>query len=346
MREHIPPPGASPRILVLRRHNHVGDMICSLPLYAALRRRWPEARIELLATPTRYPIPLRELNPFLDSVIYYTKGTLRDVIRAHQSLRKSRYDMAIVPSTIALSRTSHITAFLSGASVRVGVRSIDGRPNGWRMLLNVSKDVSWVTDRVHQEERNREIAGLAGCDITDMEIRALRLGSDEAAEEMTEKTLGPFADGRLLIGVHPGAGKTRNIWPAECFGEALAATAARLGAVVVITAGTLDEREVVALGRQLARNNIDYVEFRNTRYQEMAALFGRLRVYLTNDTGTMHLAAYSGCPTVSLFGPTQAWEWAPRGGSHRAIQSDDGSMQGIPVERVVAAIDSVLTDTR
>ena len=130
----LPPPGASPRILVLRRHNHVGDMLCSLPLYAALRNRWPGARIDLLATPTRYPVPLAELNPFIDGVTWYRKDTVAEVLRAHRDLRSRRYDIAIVPSTVAVSRTSHITAFLSGADIRIGVRSVDGETNGAQAL--------------------------------------------------------------------------------------------------------------------------------------------------------------------------------------------------------------------
>ena len=349
MTRPFPEPGAAPRILVIRRHNHVGDMLCSLPLYAAFRARWPRARIDLLATPTRYPIPLHEINPFLDTVRWYRKGSVGEVLRAHRELRAEGYDLAVVPSTVALSRTSHITAFLSGAHLRVGVRTLDGTVNGGHRLLNVKKDVVWGGTRVHQEERNREIAALAGCELSNEEMRALRIPVDEAAAGAAEEALGRFGDGRPLIGVHPGAGKPQNVWPTERFAEAVQRVLSLeqlRGAGVVVTAGALDDAEVERLGSDLQRRGIAFLVLRSLPIPSLSAVFRRLRLYLTNDTGTMHVAAYSGCSTVSLFGPTHAWEWAPRGAMHRAVESTDGSMEGIEVQRVVEAMESLMTNDR
>lgn len=341
MKPHAP---SVERILVIRRHNHVGDMLCSLPLYAALHKRWPAARIDLLATPTRYPIPLKEINPYIASVNYYTKGSLGEILHAHRSLRRIRYDMALVPSTVALSRTSHITAFVSGAPLRVGVRAIDGKANIAHRLLNVAGDVQWNDSRVHQEERNREIAALAGCMLDDEEVRALRIPLDAHAEEAAAVALGPHADGRPLFGVHPGAGKRENIWATERFASVLEASRLPEGAGIVITGSTLDEAEIAALRSMLENKGITHRILRDMEIPVLSAVFRRLRVYLSNDTGTMHIAAYSGCPTVSLFGPTHAWEWAPRGSQHRAVQSPDRSMNGITVPTVIEALSEAIAD--
>lgn len=328
----------TPRILVLRRHNHVGDMLCSLPLYAAVRKRWPAARIDLLATPTHYPVRFRELNPFLDRVVMYRKGTVADVLRTQDELRRARYDMAIVPSTVALSRTSHLTAFLSGARVRVGVRAIDDERNTAAMLLTTARAVHWRSRRMHQEERNREVAEMAGCPISDEEIRALRLHGTEEAERAAARALGEFADGRPLLGVHPGAGKARNIWPAARFAAVLSRGLLPPGAGVVFTPGALDDAETATLAALLHKSGVPHLILRDLPIPALVAVYGRLRGFLTNDTGPMHIAAYSGCPTLSLFGPTQAWEWAPRGARHRAIVSPDGTMEGISVETVADAL--------
>ncbi|MBE0644464.1 MAG: glycosyltransferase family 9 protein [Bacteroidetes bacterium] len=332
------------RILVIRRHNHIGDMLCSVPLYAGLKKRWPSAEITLLASPTRYPIPLRDVNPFLDRVEYYAKGTLTEVIRAHTSLRSRGFDVAIVPSTIALSRTSHITALLSGARVRVGVGTLDGKRNPMHRFLNVKGDMHWGTEHVHQEERNREIAALAGCGITQDEMRAFRIPLTDKAEGKATHVLGDWADGRPLIGVHPGAGKMQNIWPAERYAEVLGDLAFTNAGDVVITGGVLDDAAVEALGARLTIMGIEHRKLRNLPIAALSAVYQRLRLYLTNDTGTMHIAAYSGCRTVSLFGPTASWEWGPRGDHHRVVQSDDGSMGGIPIDSVRMACQSLLGD--
>lgn len=335
-------PESIERILVIRRHNHIGDMLCSLPLYAALRARWPDAPITLLATPTRYPIPLGELNPYIDEVVYYAKGTLAGIVGTHRSLRARRFDMAIVPSTVALSRTSHITARLSGARVRVGVRSVDGERNALHYMLNVKGEVEWTRRRTHQEERNREIAALAGCAICDEEIRALRIPVSAASDDAAARALGEWADGRPLIGVHPGAGKPANVWPPERFAEVITDLSRSGAGGVIVTAGALDDTEVRTMTALLAEKGVEHLILRQLALPVLAAVLRRLRLYLVNDTGTMHIAAYSGCPTVSLFGPTAAWEWGPRGKRHRAVQSTNGSMEGISVERVTGACRSLL----
>jgi len=330
------------RILVIRRHNHLGDMLCSMPLYAALRKRWPDASLTLLATPTRYAIPLQEINPCLDQVEYYRKGTLQEVIRAHRSLRTRDFDMAIVPSTIAISRTSHITALLTGARMRVGVRSIDGNRNAYHPFLNMKADVFWGGEHVHQEERNRQIARIAGCDISAEEMRAFRIPHHPSADAAAGEALGEWGDGRRLIGVHPGAGKEQNVWAGERFAEVLSELYHDGAGEVVITCGALDEEQAGVLAGLLDRKGVPHRILRDLPFGTLAAVFRRLGLYLTNDTGTMHVAAYSGCATVSLFGPTPSWEWGPRGEHHRTVQSDDGTMEGIPVESVLRACQSLL----
>ena len=52
-------------ILVVRKHNQIGDMLCSLPLFKALKKKYPESSITLVASPTNYPIPFKKINPFI-----------------------------------------------------------------------------------------------------------------------------------------------------------------------------------------------------------------------------------------------------------------------------------------
>jgi len=60
-------------------------------------------------------------------------------------------------------------------------------------------------------------------------------------------------------------------------------------------------------------------------------------LYITNDTGLMHVAAAVGVPVLSLFGPTDPQQWAPMGGNNRYIYGEGGDISNIPVEQVVAA---------
>jgi len=127
-------------ILVIRQHNQIGDMLCSLTLYAALKKKYPDSSITLVAAKTNYEIPFIEINPYLDRVIIFDKQNSGTLLKFLHKLRESKYQIGFVPSTIKVSRTSHIINFLSGAKVRVGVKSIDGAINPSHKLLNVKSN--------------------------------------------------------------------------------------------------------------------------------------------------------------------------------------------------------------
>src|ERR1035437_4720520 len=152
-------------ILVVRRHNQIGDILFSLSLYRAVKKNDPESSITLVASPTNYSIPLKKINPFINQVIFYDKTSIKTIINFYKKLRQKKYQLGIVPSTVKVSTTSHIINFLSGAKQRVGVRSIDGMKNPAASLLNISADFYWAKNKVHQTDRNLQIARLAGCEL-------------------------------------------------------------------------------------------------------------------------------------------------------------------------------------
>lgn len=325
------------RILVIRKHNHLGDMLCSLPLYAAVKQRWPECAITLLAAPTSYQVPLRRINPFIDELLYFDKRSVFTVLRLLLHLRRRRYDLVLVPSTIRLSATSHITARLTAAPVRTGVRSIDGKKNEHAKWLTQAIDVRWESDRVHQVHRNLQIAAAVGCSTAIDPESALRIAITEPERGLARSAFDGLPSDALRIGVHPGAGKRENVWPAEQFTEVIRAMRTEGNVSVLVTAGTPDADVVSRFGAQLEAERIPFAILRDADIPVLASAAAQTDVFLSNDTGTMHVAAFGGARVVSLFGPTPAWEWAPLHAHCVAIQSRDGSMNGITTEEVTAA---------
>ena len=114
-------------ILIVRQHNQLGDMLCSVPLFASLRKKFPDAHITLVASPINYEILFSEINPYINEVITYDKSGPVSIRKFLKKLRQRDYQIGIVPSTVSVSRTSHIINALSRAKVKVGVKSIDGK---------------------------------------------------------------------------------------------------------------------------------------------------------------------------------------------------------------------------
>jgi heptosyltransferase-2 len=324
------------RILVIRKHNHLGDMLCSLPLYAALRARWSDARIDLLAAPTAYPVPLAEINPYLHDILFLRKDGPLALPRLLWRIRQRRYDMVIVPSTIRHSRSAHLIARASGAPMRVGVRSYDGVANPDRAALTHAIDTRWSDGPVHQLWRNLAIAEAAGCAPAGDPL-AMRIPVSAAAVAEAGRVLAALPADGPIVGVHVGAGKRANVWPAGRFVATLRALRGDGPLSVLLTAGAMDADEVEAVERELRREGIPLLLLRDAPIPLLSAVLRRLALYLCNDTGTMHVAAFSGAPVLALFGPTPAAEWAPLQARCRAIVSPDASMKGISVYEVLDA---------
>ncbi len=109
-----------------------------------------------------------------------------------------------------------------------------------------------------------------------------------------DPTLAAGAPGGTVY-LHPGAGKVKNRWPAERFGTT---------------------------ARELVRRGLEPIA-------RLAARFARASLYIGNDTGPLHLAAATGCPTVGLYGWSDPGEWAPVGRRVRSVRAADFSLESI-----------------
>jgi lipopolysaccharide heptosyltransferase III len=161
------------------------------------------------------------------------------------------------------------------------------------------------------------------------------------ADEARAATLlppGKHPGGKLLI-LAPTANWAGKIWPAERFvelGQALLA-GPLAGAAVAIMAGPGEmERELAA--PVLAAFDLAG----NLTLPEAAACLRRASLFIGNDSGLMHLAAAAGSPTLGLFGPTPAEEYAPAGRLAAATVAPDGTMQGLSVAQALAAAAALL----
>jgi ADP-heptose:LPS heptosyltransferase len=148
--------------------------------------------------------------------------------------------------------------------------------------------------------------------------------------------------GPLLI-LAPTANWTGKIWPAERFGElGRALLAGKLaGAAVAVMAGPGSaERDLAAPLLAAFPAAIDLVG--RLSLPEAAACLRRASLFIGNDSGLMHLAAAAGAPTLGLFGPTPAEEYAPAGRLAAAVAAADGTMAGLPVAQALEAAAALL----
>ncbi|MCW8804440.1 MAG: glycosyltransferase family 9 protein [Ignavibacteriaceae bacterium] len=333
-------------IIVIPHHNQLGDMLCSLTLYAALKKKFPESRITLVAAKTNYDIPYQEINSYVDRVLIFDKQSAKTIVKLFRELRERKYQIGIVPSTIKISRTSHIINFLSGAKVRVGVKSIGGIINTSYKLLNVKSDFGWGNS--HQLERNLDVVKQIGCDLLDEETQSLKfkfLDDDISDAKRFIEEIFPDKS-KKIIGFHPGAGKHENMWSTIRFVELIKKIYDRYNNYVLLTSGNIDKTVIDKVENGMKKSGIQYNILNNLAIKKLGVLLSLIDLYITNDTGSMHVAGLSNAKMISLFGPTNPAEWAPKGVNQMFLKSRTNNTNDITVDEVFNLTSKMLEEEK
>jgi len=138
---------------------------------------------------------------------------------------------------------------------------------------------------------------------------------------------------RPVIALAPTANWLPKIWPAERFVAAFEALSAGNAIPAVIAGPGPTERAMAEPLLAALPGAIDLVGCLSL--PEIAAVLARTALFIGNDSGLMHLAAAAGAPTIGLFGPTNAREYAPAGPNARAIVSATGRMDDIGIPDIL-----------
>lgn len=320
-------------ILVVLRHQ-MGDMLCASPMLKSLKDIYPRAHITLVTKEsTNYEKIFTGENSIADVVKNFEYG-LENFMALIKELREKRFDLAIVPSTVVFSATNHLIAYFSRARIRTGVSSINNNDNKTSYLLNVRGDFLWETKKIHQVERNldiiRQLHIVPG-------ITRIKLNIGVKNKEFAEKYLkANFSDiNRPIIGVHPGGAKENNIWKISNFAELLNRLYNKFECNIFISVGPHDVRYSEELKRILAEKykTTNIASHRGILMNNMG-IINLTDLFITNDTGVMHLASGLDIPVIALFGPTKAYEWGPLGGNKVSIQSVSADINEITVDQV------------
>ena len=319
------------RLLVVRQHNQMGDMVCALPALRALRRAYPRARLTFVASPLCEEL-LRD-HPDIDALVVFDKWAMWRPWRLAallRRLRRPRPDLAFVMTTVSFSTTSALLAWASGARLRVGASSL---PFGWHLSRAVyNLELPLGPPGLHEVEHN--LAPLRAVGIpAPLESPSLvpSPAAVQRARAFVESSFGSEAAGPL-VAVHAGAGKAANLWPADGFGTVLQTLRRERQARVLLIEGPGDAATIGALAARLGG-----APRWRAALGETLGLLALADLVLCNDTGIAHVAAAVGAPTLVLFGPTDPQRWRPLGEQVRVLRSPTGRIADLDAETVLRA---------
>lgn len=295
------------RRICLIKPSALGDVVQTLPVLAALRRRFPDA---YLAWVVNSPIaPLLRPISLIDEVIEFHRSALREsgagAMRTYWSLidrlADRRFDLVI--DLQGLLR-SGLMALATRAPRRIGLSSArEGAGYFYTDLIHDGPKDSPAVERYWQVARAFGVGELP---------KEFPLSITPAERRWAREAVGALP--RPILAIHASARWETKRWPAASF--AAAAKAARPASIVLV--GSSAEASLLeAMGRDHRGPLVDLTA--RTDLRQLAATLAEVDVLLSNDSGPAHLAAAAGVPTVTVFTCTSPSRAAPFGQESRVV---------------------------
>ncbi len=277
----------------MRAPNWLGDAVMSLPALAALGERFPRAHLAVLAKPWVADVYGRQ--PGIGEVLRYQGGRREIAAR----VRRGGFDCAVL---LPNSFDSALIMWMAGVPTRIGYRR-DCR--GFLLTRAVRPPAPGEIPR-HERFYYLELLRRGGLIETLPPVEYIRMAADAAPA-------------RAVVGVSPGAaygGAKR--WLPERFAEAADRLAGELEASVALFGSSSERALCEEIAARIAAPVRNYAG--ETTLGEFIRLAAGCRVFLTNDSGPMHVAAALGVPTVAVFGATDHTATGPAGRRARVVR--------------------------
>jgi heptosyltransferase-2 len=289
----------------------LGDLVLTTPVFYEVRRRFPEARITVLATPRSAPILAG--HTAVDRVLADDKrgidGGVLGFLRTARRLRAEKFD-----TVLSIHRSFRTALCLAAARIPRRIGFEDSR--GWFLF---TETVRRDRDR-HDVERNLSILRALGVEPESCG-RRLGLGMTPEAARIAEELLADVPGEGPLFGIAPGSVWATKRWHADGFAQVAKSLAMRRGARVVLLGGP-EDREVaetiVARSGGVASSLVG-----RTDLPTLVALVARLDLLVTNDSAPLHIASALDVPRVAIFCATSPSQgFGPWGGRSIVVERD------------------------
>lgn len=338
------------RVLLVRL-DRVGDVVLSTPVIKAVRDALPESYIAFMACP--HAREILEGNPYLNEVIIYDKeGVHRSILgnlKFISELRGKRFDIAMILHPTA---RTHIITALAAIPERIGYDKKCGA------LLTKRIPHTKQFGLKHEIDYNLGLLQYIGIELGGEKTlyMPVRDESEKKVEEIFVKN--GIKDSDRVVVVNPGASCPSKRWGSAAFARVCDRLVEKRGAKVVVIAGPSDK----AFGDEVASSmTAPCVNLSGeTSVGDVASVLRRSRLFISNDSGPVHISCAVGTPVIVIFGRRDRGlspvRWGPSGGKDVYIHKDVGCevclahdcglgfkcLEAITVDEVASAAEKLL----
>src|SRR6202171_3321555 len=342
------------RVLVVRLRS-IGDTVLTTPALFALRRFLPDTQIDILLED--WVAPVLAGSDLVDRTIAMPRESKTARARIARELRATRYDVVY---NLHGGTTATLLTRATGAKHRVGFEHYQ-----YARLHNHAAPSSlniWQRPKLHSVEQQLALVGWTGVPVTDRP--ATKLAVTEAAllsvtEKLRAAGLAGFSEGKSFAMIHPTAAFDTKQWATENFARVAEELIARSLTPVAI----VSPKEAHAVDSLRQQSSAPVLGLSDHSLPEVTALASRARMFIGNDSGIAHIAAAAEAPCLVIFGSSNVLHWRPWTTKPNEVVREEMPCQPchgyfcaefekpecilrVPVERVVGAIDRILTHDR
>lgn len=336
------------KILIIRRDN-IGDLICTTPLFEAIRQHYPDAYLAALVN--SYNAPAIQGNPHLDAIFAYTKGKHADgepVWRAYLrrvallwKLRGMEFDYVLLATSGFAVRSLKLARLLAPKHIVGFITEKSGSP-----VIDLAIPHG-DGGRLHETEDMYRLLAPFGVDGP---IPRLTVVPDASVAESLRASL-PAVVGEgtgPLVALHISARKEKQRWPIERFSEFAHRLHADSNARFLVFWSPGDENNPFHPGDdgKAAKllsllSDLPAAPVHTGQLAELMAGLSICDAAVLSDGGAMHLAAGLGKPLVCFFGNSPAERWHPWGVPYALLQKSSRDVADISVDEAIEAFDSL-----
>ena len=299
--------------ILLIQLKRIGDLILTIPAIAAVREKFPDARITLVISDRG-----KALAPAITGVnelLVMPRGFAG--LRTIAALTGRKFEYSV---DFTRNDRSAILVLFSRAKKRVVSFRIKVRSKFRTRFYN-----EFVQHRMRDMHTiDYHLALLEPLGISNASTK-IQLALPDTAKENATRLLESANVRRSFIIFHPGSARAEKFWNAQRWAEVMNHVRERHDVDLVLTGGSpaMEQTHIGDIKSKLRAGLVDLSG--KTDLLTLAAVIARARLLVTVDSAPMHLAAATGTPQVILFGPTNPFHWRPRDSAAIILQGDSKS---------------------
>jgi ADP-heptose:LPS heptosyltransferase len=327
------------RSVLFLRQDRIGDMVVTLPTIHALRRRFPELEIGVLASQANAAVIRHDAT--VKEIYLYNKKRLSETLRTLRLIRNRRYDVVIDLMTGTSITSLILTLIVGRGSFKIGLS---------KEAFHQYYDHYTCESVLGEEHISYQIGATLlpfGIDLAREPLDgALRLSA--AQQEKGAQIVANLRDGKYakLIGINVSAGRVNRSWDQERYAKAVARLSRLYRELQFVI--LCEPRDYVrgAIVANAGGENVAIIP-KGLSLPEVAAVISKLDCVLSPDTSICHIAAGLGVPLLGFYSGNEHNfnRFHPLGKHVWTVRADTpDSIDGISVDQYVAAFDKMIPE--